>query len=454
MAMHPTFEGYVQQTQDALLLFQAVIDGRLPRIARRLHDRERAELIRSGAVFIFNEHASGIKRWTDGVSWSPSRILGNFLVYRQLEKPFTAGVRRINARRSRRRSYPYQRCGEGVSPTTANSMLRSRSQNAEFSLVGSLVDSDKFKKDGLVKKTISVPYKSSIYHLISYYCPADVLNGLLKTPSQCPELTNIRICDELANTKNLRAPMDVTVAQLEISQPFDHSDGLAQVVNSSLYYPNLDSLQIPRAPGQPPQIMSMYGYSSYNPVIEMGGHLQPYNQPNYPDAIVIDSQLTNIPGNNGPVVRDYDPHFDNSMAPLNAYSNSYSESVTERSNVSNSLHYASNAATNPAASASSGMPSLNFGQGFTRNQETSDNNNPSELSQTSITSSTTPTPRTPATPRPATSAKLENGSGQQESTRPQPFENQTMYPEQPGQYRLLANPTVYSFDSHQRERQS
>ncbi|CAO3597762.1 unnamed protein product [Absidia cylindrospora] len=27
----------------------------------------------------------GIKRWTDGLVWSPSRIFGNFLIYRELD---------------------------------------------------------------------------------------------------------------------------------------------------------------------------------------------------------------------------------------------------------------------------------------------------------------------------------------------------------------------------------
>jgi hypothetical protein len=51
----------------------------IPRVTRRLIERERG-MVQSGAVFVFDEHESGIKRWTDGLVWSPSRILGNFLV--------------------------------------------------------------------------------------------------------------------------------------------------------------------------------------------------------------------------------------------------------------------------------------------------------------------------------------------------------------------------------------
>lgn len=66
-------------THDALLIFECVRRGIMPKVPRRLRDDER-KLIRSGSVFVFDEHESGIKRWTDGLLWSPSRILWNFLV--------------------------------------------------------------------------------------------------------------------------------------------------------------------------------------------------------------------------------------------------------------------------------------------------------------------------------------------------------------------------------------
>ncbi|EPQ29898.1 uncharacterized protein PFL1_02571 [Pseudozyma flocculosa PF-1] len=80
-----TFQGYVSSTQDALLIFEAVRRGIMPKITRRLREDERG-LIKSGTVFVFDERESGIKRWTDGLLWSPSRILMNFLVYRQIDR--------------------------------------------------------------------------------------------------------------------------------------------------------------------------------------------------------------------------------------------------------------------------------------------------------------------------------------------------------------------------------
>ncbi|CAO3638177.1 unnamed protein product [Cunninghamella echinulata] len=83
MPIAETFFGYVETTHDSLILLEASRQGILPRVRRRLQEQER-QLIKSGAVFCFNENESGIKRWTDGLVWSPSRILGNFLIYREL----------------------------------------------------------------------------------------------------------------------------------------------------------------------------------------------------------------------------------------------------------------------------------------------------------------------------------------------------------------------------------
>lgn len=81
-ALDPPFRGHIETTYDALLVFEAARRGMIPRVTRRLIERERG-MIQSGAVFVFDEHESGIKRWTDGMIWSPSRILGNFLVSRR-----------------------------------------------------------------------------------------------------------------------------------------------------------------------------------------------------------------------------------------------------------------------------------------------------------------------------------------------------------------------------------
>jgi hypothetical protein len=80
-----TYHGYIRTCADAILIFQACQDGILPRLQRRLSERERHS-IRSGSVFVWDEDEGGMRRWTDGRSWSSSRVNGRFLAYREMEK--------------------------------------------------------------------------------------------------------------------------------------------------------------------------------------------------------------------------------------------------------------------------------------------------------------------------------------------------------------------------------
>ncbi|CAO3589112.1 unnamed protein product [Absidia cylindrospora] len=79
-----TFIGYIKSPQDALLIFEACRQGQLNRVQRRLSSKERT-LIQSGSIFAWDENEAGMRRWTDGKTWSPSRVLGSFLTYRELD---------------------------------------------------------------------------------------------------------------------------------------------------------------------------------------------------------------------------------------------------------------------------------------------------------------------------------------------------------------------------------
>ena len=220
--LEPTFTGYVATTQDALILFEACLTGVLHHVPRRPHDRERSHLVRSGSVFIYEENSSGIKRWTDGVTWSPSRILGNFLVYRELEKPFPPGEKKRAMKKANRRPTPATRPGEpyprpestgtGYSPTSPpgpfGDTRAPHQSEVERALVGSLVDSYGFKESGLVKKTMSVTVMGITHHLVSYYSVEDVMRGVLNPPSMVESLRYIRPRAELTQKQSFRAPID------------------------------------------------------------------------------------------------------------------------------------------------------------------------------------------------------------------------------------------------------
>ncbi|KAJ6142054.1 hypothetical protein N7497_011153 [Penicillium chrysogenum] len=234
--LEPTFTGYVATTQDALILFEACLTGVLHHVPRRPHDRERSHLVRSGSVFIYEENASGIKRWTDGVTWSPSRILGNFLVYRELDKPFPPGEKKRAMKKATRRPVPAGRPGEpyprhdssqGYSPTSPGSGpfsdRSSHQSELERALVGSLVDSYGFKDSGLVKKTMSVTVLGVTHHLVSYYSVEDVMRGILNPPSMVDSLRFIRPRTELTQKQSFRSPIDELEANAVENQEPSHA---------------------------------------------------------------------------------------------------------------------------------------------------------------------------------------------------------------------------------------
>ncbi|KAK2778552.1 hypothetical protein FQN52_004611 [Onygenales sp. PD_12] len=220
--LKPTYTGYVSSTQDALILFEACLSGLLQHVPRRPHDRERSQLVKSGSIFIYEENASGIKRWTDGVTWSPSRILGNFLVYRELDKPFPPGEKKRAMKKGSRRPVQATRPGEPYprpqenngsaypTSTSPGATFGERTQQSELErqLVGSLVDSYGFKEAGLVKKTMSVTVNGVTHHLVSYYSLEDVVQNAMNVPSHDENLRYIRPRAELTSKQSFRAPID------------------------------------------------------------------------------------------------------------------------------------------------------------------------------------------------------------------------------------------------------
>ena len=77
----PTCMGIrIRSVQDAHIVFHAVMTGLLPMVTRRL-DTEERRAVRSGNVYVWEEkgpstdsYQVSIERWTEGLSWSASRI--------------------------------------------------------------------------------------------------------------------------------------------------------------------------------------------------------------------------------------------------------------------------------------------------------------------------------------------------------------------------------------------
>ncbi|KAF9391890.1 hypothetical protein CPC16_003803 [Podila verticillata] len=195
--MAKTFHGRIEDTLDALVLFEACRQGVLPKLNRRLVAAEKGEtreelydpeaptlsitpltitsssssrsskhqilapkapsppspqshfqsqnLITPGSVFVFDETEAKICRWTDGRIWSPSRICGNFLVYHEL-------YRKLPSQKYSARDKAGVRDGYGLK----DKALRRKVEQDGLVVLGSRKGTFVLKKDGLIKKTICV----------------------------------------------------------------------------------------------------------------------------------------------------------------------------------------------------------------------------------------------------------------------------------------------------------
>jgi hypothetical protein len=215
-----TYYGFIGSTYDALILFEACIAGQIKHVSRRPHDRERERVIQSGRIFIYEENTSGIKRWTDGISWSPSRILGNFLIYRQLVKAFGPGEKKKAIKKSKAgpngitKNNPNnhhrnkENLFQGVNSLRATDDTYGRAGTikleTERALIGSLTDSYDFLEDGLVKKTISVTYGDVTHHLVSYYTISDAISQKFIVPSKDPRFAGTYPRVSLLTSQNFR----------------------------------------------------------------------------------------------------------------------------------------------------------------------------------------------------------------------------------------------------------
>ncbi|KAL8886911.1 MAG: hypothetical protein Q9215_005447 [Flavoplaca cf. flavocitrina] len=172
-----TYNGHVRTPADAIVLFEACRLGLLPRVQRRLSEKER-QSIKSGSVFVWDEREAGMRRWTDGKSWSASRVSGSFLTYREMEG---------------------KRGGTGL----VTSLAASRAGKTPESTRGSDSDAEgpqeegpdgyRYKPDGLMKQSFSITTSNGNHlHLISYYSRSSPNAQSLNNPTSDPTLRSIR----------------------------------------------------------------------------------------------------------------------------------------------------------------------------------------------------------------------------------------------------------------------
>ncbi|KAL1311050.1 hypothetical protein AAFC00_001264 [Neodothiora populina] len=163
-----TYHGHVRTPADAIILFEACRVGLLPRVQRRLSEKERLS-IKSGSVFVWDEREAGMRRWTDGKSWSASRVSGSFLTYREMEG---------------------KRGGNGFAAPRSN---RDGLKGSEHESADDGPDGYRYKPDGLMKQSFSITTSTGQHlHLISYFARSSAVSQNLQQPSNDSQLRHIR----------------------------------------------------------------------------------------------------------------------------------------------------------------------------------------------------------------------------------------------------------------------
>lgn len=178
------FRGYLHSYNEASLIVHAVRLGIIEPVQERLSASDR-DKITSGCIYVFIEDISGIKRWTDGKIWSPSKILGHFLLYKEVPKHLS------------------------------KSSLKKRSSSSKFiDKFPVIKEENPHDEFCLYKKTISIKHEKKSYHIISYFMPVFDRRGIIEFPFfrclntvliEYSELLSDRFVDDCF-TKNISIP--------------------------------------------------------------------------------------------------------------------------------------------------------------------------------------------------------------------------------------------------------
>ncbi|KNE71120.1 hypothetical protein AMAG_15791 [Allomyces macrogynus ATCC 38327] len=177
---------------DALYLLEACRRGVLPRTTKRLSTDEKRRAVFHGAIYLFLEEESGIKRWTDKVDWSASRIAGQFLIYREIHNPAPANSgngKDTSAKDTSAATNPALPVTPTSASATATPAPYDASDEDELSLALSTASSAVpakltmpacamarkngfvIKPNGLIKRTISLQCDGATHHIVSYCFP-------------------------------------------------------------------------------------------------------------------------------------------------------------------------------------------------------------------------------------------------------------------------------------------
>ncbi|KAJ9621530.1 Gluconate transport-inducing protein [Taxawa tesnikishii (nom. ined.)] len=286
-----TYNGQVRTPADAIILFEACRIGLLPRVQRRLSEKER-QSIKSGSVFVWDEREAGMRRWTDGKSWSASRVSGSFLTYREMEG---------------------KRGGSNFSAPSKNNRDGFRGLDQDAGDEG--VEGYRYKPDGLMKQSFSITTSTGQHlHLISYFARSAATSQTLMQPSNDPSLRHIRPEKGMYPESTVHEQNNIpAVTRGPMTSPaFAPSPHQSANIGSPYGRP---------PPGQPPHPAGYGppGWAPPSPMHTPPPHYAPYYHPNSQPNGIGHSSLYQMHGAYPPHPHNYPPSltaFDRAPPPL------------------------------------------------------------------------------------------------------------------------------------------
>ncbi|EIN08857.1 hypothetical protein PUNSTDRAFT_102371 [Punctularia strigosozonata HHB-11173 SS5] len=231
MQQQPTLRGvWIRSTRDAMHIFHGVALGRCPMVTRRLDAEERRGIV-AGNVYVWEERGAnseatglGMERWTDGMSWGPSRVRDEFLFYHEKDADTTEDTQDPSTRWALRRRQP-------PSPTSSPSSSRpvatpARSQSTPGS------------REQLIKQTYSVHVSLPLdrakgitrkWHLTAYFSQESI--DTLNTVDCIPRIGNVPVPEGWF--RSARAGNRGRRAEARGMDPVPGPDGFAPIAGPS-----------------------------------------------------------------------------------------------------------------------------------------------------------------------------------------------------------------------------
>ncbi|KAJ3284410.1 hypothetical protein HDU79_008246 [Rhizoclosmatium sp. JEL0117] len=158
-----TYHGFIEDAMDALFVVQGAILGVLSAFTGTAEDMANVD-VRSGTVIVMAENNPYLKRWRDGLRWSPSRAYGPFILYREIEAKGAKATQPND-------DLIQDMIGLSGHTGSTTGLLPSFSERT-------LKPNTQLRREGLTKRTISIKGSDGIsYRVVSYYKASDVLSA-------------------------------------------------------------------------------------------------------------------------------------------------------------------------------------------------------------------------------------------------------------------------------------